>query len=412
MTRIAGRALSVALSIALWLGALELGLRVFWKKQLLLGAGIEDPHFHHRLKPLKTYQFTSQEFHAETRTNRYGLRGPDPVIPKPPGTFRILMLGDSFTFGFPVRDEETFCALAQRFLREGGYHSVEVVNGGVSGYAPTLHYISLRDQYLTFEPDLVVLWLDLGDVQEDAWFQKNLVYDERGNIVRCDPYYINGRYAWWLRVQEHSALCSYIQAKLLNTLAKTRILGVGGYLQVWLRGERAKVAIARLKRQQQAPDLASADRFLLVREDATRELVAPAWALSARYLSMIRDLLASRGIPLVIGVYPYGMVAGPDQWAEGRTYWGFEPGRTYDASLALSLVSDFARDNALPLVSTYGAFREAARGAKLFYDGDGHMTPAGQSLVAETLVRDPGFVGLLQRRFAGRSLAALSRAAD
>lgn len=105
------------------------------------------------------------------RTNRFGLRGPDPTIPKPAGMLRILMLGDSFTFGFPVNDEETFAHLIEQGLRARGY-PVEVINGGVSGYSPTLEYVSLRDDFLKFEPDLVMVWYDYGDLQEDYWFQK------------------------------------------------------------------------------------------------------------------------------------------------------------------------------------------------------------------------------------------------
>ena len=90
------------------------------------------------------------------RTNRLGLWGPEPVIPKPPGILRILMLGDSFTFRFPVRDEETFCVLIAQGLRVQGL-PFDVVNAGVSGYSPTPEYISLRDEFLSFDPDLVVL---------------------------------------------------------------------------------------------------------------------------------------------------------------------------------------------------------------------------------------------------------------
>ncbi|MBI3320264.1 MAG: hypothetical protein HYZ89_06750, partial [Candidatus Omnitrophica bacterium] len=151
---LAFKLLSIVVSGLLGLGVAELGFRLFWVKQLRLGAGIEHPHFHHRLNPNESYHFTSKEFDVTVRTNRFGLRGPDPVIPKPPRTFRILMLGDSYTFGFPVKDQETFCHLIEQGLKSQGY-SVEVVNGGVSGYSPTLHYLSLRDEFLAFEPDLV-----------------------------------------------------------------------------------------------------------------------------------------------------------------------------------------------------------------------------------------------------------------
>jgi hypothetical protein len=40
--------------------------------------------------------------------NQQGLRGPEVSQAKPPGTFRVLGLGDSFTFGTGVREQDTF----------------------------------------------------------------------------------------------------------------------------------------------------------------------------------------------------------------------------------------------------------------------------------------------------------------
>lgn len=396
------RLASLVLSIMLGLGIAELGFRLFWLKTLTIGAGIEDPHFHHRLKPNEVYDFRSKEFNASTRTNRYGLRGPDPAIPKPAGVMRILMLGDSFTFGFPVKDDETFCSLIERGLWAQGY-PVEVINGGVSGYAPTLEYILLRDQLLAFEPDLVILWYDRGDLQEDYWFQKNLIYDDAGRIVRCDPRYVYGRYDWWGQLQNRSALAKYIQVKLIRTFDKIRILGLGGYLKCVLRGERSKVAIARLKSTQQPDDLPAYDRFFLLRETSTPELLERYWSLSARYLRMIHDLLAQHGIPFVLGSHPYGVTVGPDQWAEGRTFWGFERGKVYDSSNARGLYVHFGEEEHIPVIMTFPSFQAAARTEKLYYDWDGHMTPAGHRVLASHVLHDPTFMALVRQHVAHRS---------
>lgn len=404
----AARWLGLICSVLLALGVAELGFRVVWLKRLVLRAGIGDPHFHHRLAPSTDYHFWSGEFDVTVRTNRYGLRGRDPVMPKPPGTFRILMLGDSFTFGFPVRDEETFCARIEHGLRAQGY-PVEVVNGGVSGYSPTLHYLSLRDQFLAFEPDLVVLWYDLGDLQEDAWFQKNLLLDKQGRIVRCDARYVNGRFSWKEWFGNHTALGKYYNTKVLTTIEKLRILGPVGYLRVIMRGERAKTAIARIKAAQRSADLAERDRFLLVRETSTPEIVAPYWALSHRYLLMIKALLDERRIPFAVGLYPYGMLVGPDQWAEGRGFWGFERGKTYSAQTLFSLFEGFSAEQRVPLINTFGSFQRAADSATLFYSQDGHMTPAGHDVLAGHALQDPALLALLPAPAATEAAGDLRR---
>src|SRR5262245_15661592 len=45
------------------------------------------------------------------RINSLGLRGGEIARPKPKGTWRVLVLGDSVAFGWGVREEETFEAL-------------------------------------------------------------------------------------------------------------------------------------------------------------------------------------------------------------------------------------------------------------------------------------------------------------
>ena len=123
---------------------------------------------------------------------------------------------------------------------------------------------------------------------------------------------------------------------------------------------------------------------------------------------MLRALLAERDIPFLLGVYPYGMVAGPDQWASGRVFWGFERGRTYGADLALAVFERFSRESGVPLLNTFPAFRTAAETQKLFYDEDGHMTPAGQRLMADRIVADRRIIEAVKRRRTPRHAARQS----
>jgi lysophospholipase L1-like esterase len=378
---------SLTMTVVLGVAVAEIGVRLLWLKRLTIPAGIEHPQFHHRLPPNTAHRYANDEFDVTIHTNSLGLRAPEPSRQKPPGTVRVLLLGDSFTFGFPVRDEETFAARIGEALRAKGL-PVEILNGGQSGYSPTLHYLTLRDQLLAYEPDVVVLWSDLGDLQEDAWYQKNLLYDAQGELARCDPRFIHGRFSRWEWLRNHSALIKYLDIKLVRTAWKIRTLGLGGYLRAKFRGQRAKAAIAKLKAEQQAEDLASYDRFLLVRETSTEESVRPYWELSAGYLRKIHALLAARGVPLIIGIYPYGMLAGPDQWDSGRVFWGFQRGRVYDDSAVRALFARFAAEEGLGLIDTFDAFKAGAATQKLFYDEDGHMTPAGHAVLADAAVAD------------------------
>ncbi len=98
------------------------------------------------------------EFRVTVRTDRFGLRGGPAALPKPPDTFRVLAVGDSFTFGWGVEDDEAFPArLAEELAPPPGTRRTEVLNAGVPGWSADTYYLYLRDRGLALEPDLLLL---------------------------------------------------------------------------------------------------------------------------------------------------------------------------------------------------------------------------------------------------------------
>jgi lysophospholipase L1-like esterase len=105
--------------------------------------------------------------------NRLGYRGKPVSLQPPPGTKRILLLGDSITFGTGVGDDETFAALLD--ARE---NSFETVNLAVQGYGLAQSLLKLEHQGLALSPDVVVLNVCLGnDVADTA--SRVFLYDGR-----------------------------------------------------------------------------------------------------------------------------------------------------------------------------------------------------------------------------------------
>ena len=97
-------------------------------------------------------------YHSLVHTNSQGLRAPsDFARPKPKDVFRILLLGDSQTFGWGVDHEQTYGAVLERTLnaRPKKKRRVEVVNTGVPGYNAAQEAEVLRLRGLSFEPDCV-----------------------------------------------------------------------------------------------------------------------------------------------------------------------------------------------------------------------------------------------------------------
>ena len=86
-------------------------------------------------------------------TNSKGLRGKkDFSYVKDKDKLRILILGDSFTFGDEVSDDETYSYYLQQMLPH-----TEVINMGVHGYGHDQMLILLREEGVKYEPDIVIL---------------------------------------------------------------------------------------------------------------------------------------------------------------------------------------------------------------------------------------------------------------
>jgi hypothetical protein len=109
----------------------------------------------------KTAVLETQGQQVDVHTNSAGFRGVrEYVKKKPAGVYRIIVLGDSFPFGFGVRDEEALPAVL-----ESRYQKLEVINLCVPGYGIDQMLMAWRGIGAGYEADMVVI----GIFPEDFW---------------------------------------------------------------------------------------------------------------------------------------------------------------------------------------------------------------------------------------------------
>jgi len=94
--------------------------------------------------------------------NSNGLRGRERPFAKAAGTKRMVILGDSYAWGYGVADDEVFPDVLERRLQRGHAHW-EVLNTGVSGWGTDQEYLFLTREGFRYAPDLVVLAFFLGN---------------------------------------------------------------------------------------------------------------------------------------------------------------------------------------------------------------------------------------------------------
>lgn len=99
--------------------------------------------------------------------NARGMRGPDVDLIKPPSTSRLLVLGDSFAWGYGVGDDEVFTRRLEARLISGG-ENWQVLNGSVSGWGTDQELLFLEREGIRFSPDVVVLAFFIGNDPENV----------------------------------------------------------------------------------------------------------------------------------------------------------------------------------------------------------------------------------------------------
>jgi lysophospholipase L1-like esterase len=134
----------------------------------------EPPHYRvpqpvHDLDPLLGYRLRPSQqayTHGEpVHVNAAGMRDDDELpASKPDGELRVLVLGDSLTFGSGVPTSGTYSEVLERLLRERGY-PVRALNAGVQNYDVHQEATFLGERGFALEPDAVVVGFYENDVR-------------------------------------------------------------------------------------------------------------------------------------------------------------------------------------------------------------------------------------------------------
>jgi lysophospholipase L1-like esterase len=115
---------------------------------------------------------------------------------KPPDTKRILFIGDSFTMGWGVKEEEAYPRVVESLLNGKGLpHKIETINAGFSAAGPSGYYLSLKYQGMQYEPDMVIIGFYLGNDIAARKYIDWVQTDEDGlpDVVRSKNSYIDFR---------------------------------------------------------------------------------------------------------------------------------------------------------------------------------------------------------------------------
>jgi hypothetical protein len=314
------------------------------------------PEFGRRNRPGAGWKKTS-EFTSWIEINSKGLRGAEIDYPKPAGEYRVLVVGDSFTFAEQVNQQETFTQrLEDRLNAEGAGHRYRVLNAGSNGWATANEAVYLTKEGVRFRPDVVVVALYLGNDVSDNYRRVATVQvaEEADLALRGADSFDGPR-----RILRRSELYTVFESGVLAKLP-------------WWHDDGGS---------------SSSDR----RPPRTLAEAEEAWTITERLLDRMRDVSESQGARFMVLVVPSATAVAQrggagvketdedDEDSSEDERPGFE-----DPHAQLAALTARANLTTLDLLS---AMRRADNRVKerLYYRQNAHWTAAGHTVAADEL---------------------------
>lgn len=321
---------------------------------------VPDEYRHHKLVPNSHAEFRQPDFAYVQRVNNLGLRGRDVTVEKPAGTYRIVMLGDSFTMGKGVEDSQTFSFLLEQSLQAKlaacGGKRLEVLNAGVDSYAPVLSLIQLKREIEPLKPDWVVLNLDVSDLLQEAAYRKQAVFGGDGEVVAVpqhtsddSPYERfrdwTGRNLFFTR-----ALLFYVNRKFGHRELTVR--------QVVTEADPETVA------------------HTLEGDVDRREQ----WEQIFDSISRIQNRAHLQGAGFLLTVYPWAHQISQTEWVPGR--YAFMSKDAMPSNASLNTIKQLASEHDIQILDLFPYFRSYSGKDPLYFKHDMHWTPQGHQVMA------------------------------
>lgn len=329
------------LGVFLALTTLEISARLFGPKTILPEKCFRSDeilnHFH---SSNKTCKFRTAFWNVTYKINSLGLRDKEYYPKKPDNTYRILILGDSFTEGWGVEQEQSYPKQLEQMLKEKVTgKKVEVINAGVASYSPVLEYLYLKEKGLQLNPDLVILAFDMTDFLEDLGFSKQTTFDETGKPLSVKP-----------------QLPAYQKVYLNNLKANTANIsyhGLSSFLQ-------KHFALLRTILSQKPNKLDPSGLFWPNEQE---------WSMVNKNLLLVKDLLVQNNTKFLLVTYPY-----QDQLKDQRL---LNP---------LQKLATFASENNIDFLDVTSDFKNYNT-QDLYIKNDVHFSPKGYEILSSSLAK-------------------------
>ena len=210
------------LGICIALVLLEFGSRLFYKQRYPPWQTEEDfqrdVDLIYSFKPNAVRCYITEEFEEYAKINSLGLRG-DEISDHKDYLKRIVIIGDSFTYGHGVSTEYSYPNQLERLFLEKEGKKVEVMNAGVLGYGTDQSYKFFKTRLYALKPDILIFSLNHNDVGNNI--QLPLYTIKEGRLYPLDAtknwlYFLSNIYFNTPAIFKKSYLFNFVLTRLEN----------------------------------------------------------------------------------------------------------------------------------------------------------------------------------------------------
>jgi hypothetical protein len=319
-----------------------------------------------------------EEYDVYLQVNPHGLRGPDRPYPKPPGTHRTLLLGDSFAEGYTVDERHTVRAVLESRLEGRGCGRHEVLNGGTMGYSTDQEYLFYASEGRRYQPDVVVVLFCSNDLYYNTTGEQGKPYFELDGgrlVLRNSPVPPPSAGPWVRSPEGRSLETRPWRGSMALRLLSDRTLQGNPRLHRLL----ARVGLVEPQRRQPVPP----EMWPLFA--GHREEVEEMWRRTESIFAALREEVQAGGGTLAVFYIPDRWEVDDRSWELTlQTYEGARRGARRDK--VVSRLREACLRLGIPLVDPREALRAAeAEGQRTYFLQDYHWTAAGHRVAADQI---------------------------
>jgi hypothetical protein len=245
------------------------------------------------------------------RIDATGFRHNPVSLVKPPGTRRVLILGDSFSLGSGFEFSKTFPGILERWLADTG--AWEVVALAVDDWGWSQQLIALESYGLDYSPDVVVSQMfPLNDFCNNCLVTANTCSMQDSHrpyfVLKDDRLELTSLYPWRKKFRDRLRVVGLLENLLDDPWAKARRLAEDESVHPDLSAFFEHNACGNGLHY---PDAIQA----LLPPEHQQEEIEECWQVSEKILSRMASIVRDYRIPLLVSVVPF-LYCFPEHWPE------------------------------------------------------------------------------------------------